>query len=179
MKAAYQYINNRKIYLYFSIAVWLFPAATFAADRVRVALLPASPVTMECVVGAAKKHTLPLAALIGILAAEGGRPGEAVSNANGTWDLAAFQVNTVHTADLARIGITPEAVLRDGCANAHAAAWILRREYERTGDIWAAIGAYHSRTPERSTAYIARVKKHLARLEREGLSGLKKGSASR
>jgi hypothetical protein len=56
--------------------------------------------------------------------------------------------------------------------NAHAAAWLLRREYERTGDIWAAVGAYHSRTPHLNNAYVGRVKKHLARLKREGFSAL-------
>jgi hypothetical protein len=52
--------------------------------------------------------------------------------------------------------------------NAHAAAWILRREYLRTGNIWAAIGAFHSRTPSLRDAYIARVRKHLARMARMG-----------
>jgi hypothetical protein len=160
------------------MAVWLFPAAVSAADRPRVALPPASPVTMECVAEAAQRHGLPLAALVGLLAAEGGKPGEAWGNANGTWDLGVFQVNTIHLADLSRLGMTPEEVLRDGCVNAHAAAWVLRREYERTGDIWRAIGSYHSRTPERRDAYIAKVRKHLVRLGRKGLAGLRENGSA-
>ena len=73
---------------------------------------------------------------------------------------------------LKAIDITAEAVLRDGCVNARAAAFLLRREYERAGDIWRGIGSYHSKTPELRDAYINRVKRHLARLSHEGLTTL-------
>ncbi|MDR1686977.1 MAG: lytic transglycosylase domain-containing protein [Desulfovibrio sp.] len=138
--------------------------AAFAADRPRVALPPVHPLTADCVADAAREYGLPLAALFGILAAENGRTGEARRNANGTWDLGAFQVNTVHINALLRRGFNAEAVLRDGCVNARAAAWVLRREFERTGDIWTALGAYHSRTPDLRDAYIDKVRKHLTRL---------------
>ena len=121
---------------------------------------------------AADVYSLPLAALVGILATEGGKTGEALSNTNGTWDLGGFQVNTCHVNELQQAGFSPEAVLRDGCVNAHAAAWILRKEYDRTRNIWDAVGAYHSRTPHFRDAYRGRVRKHLARLERTGLQGL-------
>ena len=58
------------------------------------------PLTWECVIGAAKRFNLPLAALVGILATEGGKTGEALSNTNGTWDLGGFQVNTCHVNEL-------------------------------------------------------------------------------
>ena len=67
------------------------------------------------------------------------------------------------------MGISPDAVLRDGRVNAYAAAWLLRKEYRRTGNLWRAIGAYHSRTPHRRDAYIRRVKSNLERLRREGV----------
>jgi hypothetical protein len=148
----------------------LLPGAAFA-DRVKVALPQASFLTASCVVDAANAAGLPLAALVGVLATENGRAGEALRNDNGTWDMGPFQVNTVHVNELAAMGIAPEAVLRDGCANAYAAAWLLRREYNRTGDIWQAIGAYHSRTPHRRDAYIARVKANLVRLAKSGRAG--------
>ena len=56
--------------------------------------------------------------------------------------------------------------------DAYAAAWLLRKEHNRTGNIWQAIGAYHSRTPHRRDAYIAQVKSHLARLSRSGIFAL-------
>ncbi|MBQ3060201.1 MAG: lytic transglycosylase domain-containing protein [Desulfovibrio sp.] len=150
----------------------LLPGNVLALERARVAVPVTAPLTPACVVDAARAGGLPLAALIGILATEGGKTGEALSNTNGTWDLAGFQINTVHLNELATMGIAPETILSDGCVNAYAAAWILQKEYRRTGDIWKAIGAYHSRTPHRRDAYIRKVRKNLSRLEKSGLHTL-------
>lgn len=141
----------------------------FAAERTRVVFPPLRPLTAACVLDAARVNGMPPAALFGVLATEGGKTGEALSNKNGTWDMGPFQVNTVHLNELAAMGISPDAVLRDGRVNAYAAAWLLRKEYRRTGDLWQAIGAYHSRTPQRRDAYIRRVKSNLERLRREGI----------
>jgi hypothetical protein len=145
-------------------------ASGMAQARPVVTVSAMRPLNMECLVDAAREHTVPLAALIGILAAEGGKEGEARRNANGSWDLGPFQVNTCNLNELvaAGMGFTPEAIMLDGCVNARAAALLLRRELERSGNIWDAIGAYHSRTPQIRDAYIARVRKHLARM-RHGL----------
>jgi Transglycosylase SLT domain. len=147
-------------------------ASVALAGRAKVSLPQTAPLTAACVVDAAKASGLPLAALMGILAAENGTAGEALLNDNGSWDLGPYQINTIHINGLTEIGIVPETILRDGCANAYAAAWVLRKELNRTGDIWEAIGVYHSRTPHRRDAYIATVKKHLARLERTGVFSL-------
>lgn len=151
------------------VALWLLPDAVFAAERARVAFPPLRPLTADCVLDAAHSSGMPAAALFAILATEGGKTGEALSNKNGTWDMGPFQVNTVHLNELAAMGISPDAVLRDGRVNAYAAAWLLRKEYRRTGNLWRAIGTYHSRTPHRRDAYIRRVKSNLERLRRDGL----------
>lgn len=151
------------------VALWLLPDAVFAAERAKVVFPPMHPLTADCVVDAARASGMPVAALFAILATEGGKTGEALSNKNGTWDLGGFQVNSVHLNELATMGIAPENVLRDGRVNAYAAAWLLRKEYRRTGNLWHAIGAYHSRTPHRRDAYIRRVKSNLERLRREGI----------
>ena len=151
------------------VALWLLPDAVFAAERAKVAFPPLRPLTADCVLDAAHSSGMPAAALFAILATEGGKTGEALSNKNGTWDMGPFQVNTVHLNELAAMGISPDAVLRDGRVNAYAAAWLLRKEYRRTGNLWRAIGAYHSRTPHRRDASIRRVKSNLERLRREGV----------
>ena len=148
----------------------LIPGAAFAAGRAKVVFPPMRPLTADCVLDAARASGMPAAALFAILATEGGRMGEALRNKNGTWDLGCFQVNTVHLKDLAAMGISARAVLCDGRANAHAAAWLLRKEYRRTGNLWQAIGAYHSRTPHRRDAYIRRVKNNMELLRKEELS---------
>lgn len=172
MIARYKYNLYSKIFLYIAMLLCLPPASALAAGRPRVALQGASPPTLECVVDAVRTSGLPLAALLGVLATEGGKPGEALRNTNGTWDLGVCQVNTCHVGELAEMGIAPEILLRDGCVNAYAAAWLLRKEYNRTGDIWEAVGAYHSRTPKYRDAYIARVKGKLIRLRRDGVASL-------
>ena len=151
------------------VALWLLPDAALAVERAKVVFPPMRPLTAACVVDAARASGMPVAALFAILATEGGKTGEALRNKNGTWDLGGFQVNSVHLNELAAMGISPEAVLRDGRVNAYAAAWLLRKEYRRTGNLWRAIGTYHSRTPHRRDAYIRRIKSNLERLRREGV----------
>lgn len=163
---------HNKIYLYIAIVLCILPNTALAAGRDKVALSQSRPLSWNCIVDAAHTYNLPLAALVGILATEGGKTGEALSNTNGTWDLGMFQVNTCHIKDLLKAGMSPSEVLRDGCTNAFAAAFILRKEYDRTKNIWDAVGAYHSRTPHLRDAYLGRVKKHLTRLQRTGLTGL-------
>ena len=150
-------------------ALWLLPDAAFAAERARVVFPPLRPLTADCVLDAARISGMPVAALFAILATEGGKTGEALSNRNGTWDLGPFQINTVHLDALAAMGISPDDILRDGRVNAYAAAWLLRKEYQRTGNLWQAIGSYHSRTPHRRDAYIRRVQANLNRLKKEGI----------
>ena len=152
------------------LALCLTPDIALSAQRIKVTLL--HPLTADCVLDAARVSGMPVAVLFAILATEGGKMGEALSNKNGTWDLGGFQINTVHLKDLAAMGISPDAVLRDGRVNAHAAAWLLRKEYRRTGNLWQAIGAYHSRTPHRRDAYIRRVQANLKKLRQKGLSML-------
>lgn len=147
----------------------LLPGAALAAERAKVVFPPMRPLTADCVLDAAHASGMPVAALFAILATEGGKTGEAVNNKNGTWDMGPFQINTTHVNELAAMGVAPETVLRDGRVNAYAAAWLLRKEYRRTGDLWQAIGAYHSRTPQRRDAYIRRVQANLERLRREGI----------
>ena len=143
-----------------------------AGSRDRIALPETRPLSWECVVDAAAQYNLPLAAMVGILATEGGKTGEAISNTNGTWDMGPFQINTCHVNELLQAGMAPEVILQDGCANAYAAAFILRKEYDRTRNIWDAVGAYHSRTPHFRDAYLGRVRKHLIKLSHTGLAGL-------
>ena len=83
--------------------LWLLPDAAFAADRTRVVLPSMRPRTADCVLDAARISGMPVAALFAILATEGGKTGEAMSNRNGTWDLGPFQVNTIHLNELAHI----------------------------------------------------------------------------
>lgn len=89
-------------------------------------------------------------------------PAAVARNADGSIDRGAFQINSVHLPGLARQGVDPTA-LADGCVSADVAAWHYRRQVERFGNTWTAVGAYHSRTPQRAEAYANRVAAILAR----------------
>ena len=159
----------KTVCFFLAVLCLLQGTTALAAGRTKVAFPPLHPLTADCVLDAARVSGMPVAALFAILATEGGKTGEALSNKNGTWEVGGFQINTVHLKELAAMGISPDAVLLDGRVNAHAAAWLLHKEYRRTGNLWQAIGAYHSRTPHRRDAYIRRVKNNLERLRREGI----------
>lgn len=160
----------RVIFLVIWLCLIAFPA--WANKRTVVAIPAQTPLTFESIVAAANAHNVPLAPLLGILATENGRLGEALSNKNGTWDLGPFQVNTVHLNDLSEIGYTPEAIMADGRTNAFAAAWLLRQEILRAGNLWHGVGHYHSRTPFRKYGYIRKVQGNIKRLKRNGLKSL-------
>ena len=80
------------------------------------------------------------------------RPAALGRNADGSVDMGAFQINSVHLAELSRYGID-RAALADGCVNAEVAAWQYRRQVDLLGDNWRAVGAYHSHTPARGAWY--------------------------
>lgn len=170
MISSYQ---NMKIYFCVLSLVSLILCADVTLAKRDVVTVPAKAnLTLHCISTAAVTHDVPLAVLLGILATEGGRPGQALSNCNGTWDMGPFQVNTCHVEQLLQHGIKPEDVLADACVNADAAAWLLRQEMIRSHDIWEAIGAYHSRTAHYHLAYIQRVKTNLAKLQQGRVSAL-------
>ena len=80
------------------------------------------------------------------------RPAAIGRNADGSVDVGAFQINSVHLPELARHGIARTA-LTDGCVSAEVAAWHYRRQIDLQGDGWQAVGAYHSRTAARAAWY--------------------------
>lgn len=150
----------------------LLAAPAYGAKRTRVSIPPGRPLTFEAIEQAARTYGVPLAPLLGILATENGRLGEALDNTNGTWDLGPFQINTCHLNDLQEVGFTPEAIMADGVINAHAAAWLLRQEIKNAGGMWHGVGHYHSRTPARKYAYIRKVRENMNYLQRHGLKSL-------
>ncbi|MFG6374706.1 MAG: lytic transglycosylase domain-containing protein [Desulfovibrio sp.] len=152
--------------------VCLLACPAQAGKRARVSLPAARPLTFDAIVDASRAHDVPLASLLGILATENGRLGEALGNKNGTWDLGPFQVNTCHLNDLSEIGYTPEAIMTDGRVNAFAAAWLLQQEIKRSGSLWHGVGHYHSRTPFRKYGYIRKVRKNMEQIRRDGLKSL-------
>jgi hypothetical protein len=114
---------------------------------------------LACMAAAAAFYHLPPRVLPAIHAVEGGTLGSVHINTNGSADLGMMQVNTIWVEPLAGFAhMDREAVvvhlLNDPCFNIAASAAIMRFYLtEAHGNLMAAIGHYHSHTPELSAAY--------------------------
>ena len=117
----------------------------------------------DCISDAAARHQVNAEVLRAIGWQESRlQPAALGHNANGSIDVGAFQINSVHLSELGRYGIGATA-LSDGCISADVAAWHYRGQIEREGDSWRAIGAYHSRTPARAAWYANQIASILMR----------------
>lgn len=63
--------------------------------------------------------------------------------ATGSYDIGLMQIDSRWLPDLARLGITEQALL-EPCQNVLVAAWILAPLLKRYGPGWEAIGAYNA-----------------------------------
>ena len=112
---------------------------------------------VDCTQAAADWQQVPRNLLDAILVIEGGKPGQRVYNKNGTYDMGPAQINSIWLPVLAKQGIPEDLVVHDRCVNVFVASWILRQHYVETGDYWAAVGRYHSKTPALNAAYRLRI----------------------
>ena len=111
----------------------------------------------DCIAEAAARHQVNAEVLRAIGWQESRlQPAALGRNANGSIDVGAFQINSVHLTELGRYGIGASA-LADGCVSAEVAAWHYRRQVDRDGDTWLAVGGYHSHNPARAAWYANRI----------------------
>lgn len=112
-------------------------------------------------------HVLPSIQMV-----EGGRPGLAAANRDGSADLGVMQINTLWIAPLARYTRQPESTIRhrlleDPCFNIAAAGAIMRIYLnDEKGNLMRAIGSYHSHKPARNQLYQLKVVEASERLFR-------------
>lgn len=121
-----------------------------------------SPVTSACIQAAAQRYRVEPVLILAILSTEGGRPGLARLNRNGSYDLGPMQVNTLWVS---RAGLNAQQLRDHGCYNVFVGTAILANELVRSaGDMGAGIGNYHSRTPKHHERYRRQVRQQLRRL---------------
>lgn len=107
-----------------------------------------------CSITAAIKYEIPANILLAIAEKEGGKPGQWVSNRNGTHDIGTMQFNTAYLNDLSKYGISTDDVAKPGCYAYDLAAWRVRQHIKNDkGDIWTKAANYHSRTPRYNSKY--------------------------
>lgn len=123
---------------------------------------------LACMALVAQIYGLPPRVLPSIQAVEGGGPGVAHRNADGSADLGVMQVNTLWLAPLSRYARLDPAEVRERllhrpCFNIAAAGLIVRTYLDETrGDLMRAVGNYHSHTPLLNQDYQAKVRKAAA-----------------
>lgn len=118
---------------------------------------------LACMSLVATIYGLPPRVLPSIQVTEGGAPGLAMRNANGSEDLGVMQINTLWIGPLSRYtGLAPtvvrERLLSQPCFNIAAAGAIFRHYLDASaGDVMTAVGNYHSHTPPLHEAYKMKV----------------------
>jgi hypothetical protein len=131
----------------------------------------------RCLAGAARRNNLPPELLVILYENEGGTLGRVSQNTNGTVDIGPFQINKIWLPILAAHWGLPQRVTYDlllgqFCANAEAAAWILRTNLDAAqGDLWEAVGRYHSANPTRKSGYLKQIYAHIIALMEEKPDG--------
>lgn len=117
--------------------------------------IPIDDARIYCSVEAAARYFQPSEPVYAVALTEGGRPGIAVLNTNGTYDLGYMQFNTAYLKTLSRAGVKVSDVQKNSCYPFHLAAWRIRGHLEeRSGaDVFTKAAWYHSRTPEYNIIY--------------------------
>lgn len=130
--------------------------------------LAATPADTEadvaaCISQAATAFQVDPMALELIREVEGGQPGSASRNDNGSVDLGVMQVNSWWLPRLKALGITRDELQNDTCINVSVAAWIYVQEFAQSGDMARAVAAYHSPTPRHQARYLRLVERAIDR----------------
>lgn len=114
------------------------------------------PASIECVIEAAHRQSVPANILLAIASIEGGKNGQLVRNTNGSIDIGHFQINTIQWKyRFSRYPIQVADVALRGCYNAELAAWLVSQHLAESSeqDFWTKAANYHSKTPKYNHIY--------------------------
>lgn len=123
----------------------------------------------HCIVLAANLYSVPPAALYSIAQVESsGNPLAVNHNSNGTTDYGLMQINSIWFKKLKSVGFDTEKVKTDACTSAKAGAYILNQTLQEShGDLWKALGYYHSHNPEYMRRYQAKLWRSMQKIRTE------------
>jgi soluble lytic murein transglycosylase-like protein len=131
--------------------------ALFTVAAGMAVLVAAGPAHADCFDEAARYQKVNPLILRAIAWQEShNRPDALHKNANGSTDYGVMQINSVHLPILATYGISSNTLMQP-CKNVYIAAWHLRRQMNKYGNTWQAIGAYHSETPALRDEYAQQI----------------------
>ncbi|WP_226857297.1 lytic transglycosylase domain-containing protein [Acidithiobacillus concretivorus] len=128
---------------------------------------------LRCIQQASQIYAVPRRDIIALMKNEGGAPGIAVKDSNGTQDLGPMQVNTCHLPFLRSYGYSYRVLKNNPCANVMAGTWVFARCLAITGNLFSAAACYNAGPGNLAAAwrdgYVQRFAGHL------GLQVLGKG----
>lgn len=126
---------------------------------------PVGKPTLECVIAAANRQQVPVDLLLAINSIERGNTGQFVGNTNGTQDIGAFQINSIHLPRAQKYQATRQDLATRGCYNAEFAAMLLsealRHPSKQSKDAFTRAAGYHSWTPKHNAVYRKKLIKYL------------------
>lgn len=101
----------------------------------------------SCVNYASEKFSVAPVIIRAIMQVEGGKPGLAMKNRDGSYDYGVMQINSwwFDHGPLPKYGLTVEKVRDDACTNIYVGTWILANELADAPDFWEGVGNYNSR----------------------------------
>lgn len=118
---------------------------------------PVGKPTLKCVIEAANRQNVPVDLLLAVNSVERGNTGQFVNNTNGTKDIGAFQINTIHLPRAMKYQATAQDLATRGCYNAEFAALLLREAIThprmQNKDYFTRAAGYHSWTPKHNAVY--------------------------
>lgn len=125
---------------------------------------PEGAPTVQCVQQAAYDHNVPFVMLLAVNSVERGNTGQYVGNTNGTKDIGAFQINTIHLPRARKMGATHEDLAKRGCYNAQFAAMLLSEALNQPKkqhlDVYSRGAGYHSWTPKYNAIYRKKLERY-------------------
>lgn len=102
-----------------------------------------------------------------VMRTENGKTGQIRHNKNGSIDIGAMQINSIHLPELAKYGITQAMLTNDECLNIHVGTYYLQKSIITAPNYWNGVGKYHSATPFRNVSYQYLVWGNLNKLRNE------------
>lgn len=114
----------------------------------------------QCITLNSRHFGVPELALKAIRKVENGLVCTVSHNTNGTVDLGPMQINSIHLPAIQNHypDISYEDVACKPCLNITIGSWLLsQRLQEVDGDIWLAVGNYHSKTPHVRQRYLNKI----------------------
>jgi soluble lytic murein transglycosylase-like protein len=120
---------------------------------------------ISCIQQASRTYAVPRRDIFALMKNEGGTPGIAVRDSNGTQDLGPMQVNTCHLPFLRSYGYSYRVLKNNACANVMAGTWVFARCLAITGNLLSAAACYNAGPGNLAAAwqdgYVQRFAAHL------------------